>query len=148
VRCDEHNMQRAGCGTLLLMIARAHVLATELYVGGLLGVSARVVLCRSTERAKITLSGIPIGYSPVSGTATFGKGPRADKNVLISEPLATVLRRRFVKISDVHHDKENDLIIVTTKLPLILGTQQIVLQRAKDQDRSLGEDMLAATCND
>lgn len=143
-------MHRIVLTILIVVIAKAHVFGTELYVGGLMGVSARVVLCRGTERAKITLSGLPIGYYPVSGTAMFRDENRvnsANDNVIISEPLATLLRRRFVKIAGVRHDTDNDFIVVTMKLPLILGTQKIVLRRAKDPDDS-STHMLAQTCHD
>ena len=75
----------------------------------------------------------------------FGDGVHSPKSVVIGEPLATVLRRRFVKISDVYHDEAADSIVVTAKLPLVLGTQRIVLTRAIRQPSSV-DDMLVETC--
>lgn len=98
----------------------------ELYVGGMLGVSAKVLLCRESERAQITLSGLPIGGT-VSGNARFGTG--AEEQVVVEEPLAGTLRRRFVKIVEARHDVRSDSVVVVARLPLLLGTQTVTLKR-------------------
>lgn len=104
----------------------------ELYVGGLLGVSARVLLCRESERARITLSGLPIGGT-VSGSARFGRGVGEDP-IVVGEPLAGTLRRRFVKIVEARHDERSDTVVVVARLPLVLGTQTVTLQRYVARD--------------
>lgn len=100
----------------------------ERFVGGMMGVSADVSLCMATQHAEIRLSGIPLG-GILEGTARFTEGEGSD--VLVEEPLRTSLRRRFVKIVDAKFDRETDRVLVTIKLPLLLGTQTIVLTRAK-----------------
>jgi hypothetical protein len=109
----------------------------EVYVGGMLGVSARVVLCRKRENAQITLSGIPVGGT-VSGTARFGRG--SEEKVVVGEPLAGTLRRRFVRIVEAEHKEASDTVVVVARLPLVLGTQTIVLVRASDRDSKLSAE--------
>ena len=109
----------------------------EVYVGGMLGVSARVLLCRKSDNAHITLSGIPVGGT-VSGSARFGNG--SEEKVVVGEPLAGTLRRRFVKIVEAEHKQASDTVVVVARLPLVLGTQTIVLVRASDRDSKLSAE--------
>ena len=95
----------------------------ETFKGGLLGVSAEVVLYREAQFAVISLSGIPVG-GHVSGNAEFG---RDQDDIVIHEPLRGVLRRRFVKIVNAHYDEASGRVLVTARLPLGLGTHTITL---------------------
>ena len=116
---------------------RAAIQEPEVYVGGMLGVSARVVLCRKHQNAQITLSGLPMGGT-ISGHARFGNG--SEDKVVVGEPLAGTLRRRFVKIVEASHDEASDTVVVVARLPLVLGTQKIVLVRATHRDAKLSTD--------
>lgn len=98
----------------------------DVYAGGMLGVSARVVLCRKRGGAHITLSGVPVGGT-VSGMAHFVAD--GDDRVVLGEPLAGTLRRRFVKILAASHNEAADTVVVVARLPFLLGTQTIVLVR-------------------
>jgi hypothetical protein len=100
----------------------------ERFTGGLLGVSADVVLCMQTQHASIELSGIPLGGS-LKGTARFHNGEGSD--VVVDEPLNSALKRRFVKIVGARFDRAEDMVYVTVKLPLLLGTQTISLFRSQ-----------------
>lgn len=98
------------------------------FTGGLMGVSADVTLCEAEQKAVIKLSGLPLGGT-LRGSASFldGEGSR----VVVHEPLKTSLRRRFVRIVATRFDRANDVVEVTVKLPLLLGTQTIRLARAR-----------------
>lgn len=117
--------------------------APELYVGGMLGVSARVLLCRQSERARITLSGVPMGGT-VSGNARFGTG--AEDPIVVEEPLAGTLRRRFVKIVEARHDERSDTVVVVARLPLVLGTQTVTLKRYEARDGRVRAEEDADAC--
>ena len=99
---------------------------TERFVGGLLGVSAKVDLCLLKEYAFISISGIPIG-GKISGTATFSNGEGS--NVVINEPLKTSLSRRLVKIVDARFDRRADVVYVEVHLPFLIGKHTIKLER-------------------
>ena len=100
---------------------------SQRFEGGLLGVSADVVLHRDAKVAVISLSGVPIG-GRVEGKAELGSG---EDDVVIHEPLRGVLARRFVKIVSARHDAATDRVLVTARLPLGLGTHTIVLERKR-----------------
>ena len=100
----------------------------ERFTGGLLGVSADVVLCMRTKHAFIELSGIPLGGS-LKGTARFHSGEGSA--IVVDEPLNSALKRRFVKIVGARFDRAKDMVYVTVQLPLILGTQTISLFRSQ-----------------
>ena len=107
-----------------------------------MGVSAKVELCFVSSTAMVELSGIRLGGS-LSGTAHFVGDEGSE--VSIDEPLASQLRRRFVRIVDVECDRAEDLVRVTVRLPLIPGTQKITLYR-NDQTSEVGclkPDLLA-----
>ena len=117
-----------------------HVLsraANGRFVGGLMGVSADVRLCVGRKTANIELSGIPLGGT-LKGVARFQNGH--DGDVLVDEPLKTQLRRRFVKIVEARYDEDRDKVFVTVKLPLLLGTQTILLGRAEEESGGLFSD--------
>jgi len=107
-----------------------------LFKGGLMGVSARVLLSRDTNSAIVTLSGIPVG-GKVSGKARFGCGGKND--IIIDEPLKSILSRRFVDIVHAHHDKRSDRVHVIATLPLGLGTHTIVLIRSYEKLTNIEE---------
>lgn len=119
-RSDVHALPRAANGR---------------FVGGLLGVSADVRLCVGKKTANIELSGIPLGGT-LKGVARFQNGHYGD--VVVDEPLKTQLRRRFVKIVEARYAEEEDRVFVTVKLPLLLGTQTILLGRAEEKPESVG----------
>jgi len=98
----------------------------ESFAGGLLGVSARVDLDVASKRAHIRLSGLPLGGT-LEGDAEFSDGEGSQ--VVIHEPLRGSLRRRFVRISSAEFNRKTDTVSVVVKLPLLLGTQRIVLYR-------------------
>lgn len=103
----------------------------EVFEGKLMGVRALVVLMRAQKKALITLSGIPIG-GKATGEAAF-EDPSAHEQggVVVSEPLAGVLRRRGVSIVDAAYDKASDTVKVAARLP-IFGVCRIVLSRRPD----------------
>ena len=103
------------------------------FVGGLMGVSAQVRLCVAKKTAVVELSGIPLGGT-LSGTAHFQSGEGSP--VVVDEPLRSQLRRRFVRIVEARYDEDGDKVFVTVKLPLLLGTQTIMLGRAEEQEES------------
>lgn len=109
----------------------------EVYLGGFMGVRARVELCRHSRVAKLELSGAPLGGS-ISGVATFVEGGESDGPVKISEPLATALRRRFISILDASHDPRRDVIVVIARLPLFMGSTRIELARVAAREASQG----------
>ena len=109
----------------------------ERFMGGLMGVSADVTLCMTSQHAEIKLSGLPLGGT-LSGTARFSEGEGSA--VEVGEPLNSQLKRRFVKIVDARFDRAEDRVRVTVRLPLILGTQVIVLYRAKAESLYSGPD--------
>lgn len=105
----------------------------EIFHGKLLGVAATVVLLRSQKKARITLSGIPVG-GKVSGEASFanndnGHSGSGGGSVVVSGPLAGVLRRRGVSMLDAAYDKTSDTVKVAVRLP-IFGRKSITLLRS------------------
>lgn len=103
----------------------------EVFEGKLMGVRALVVLVRAQKKARITLSGVPIG-GKVTGEASF-ENPTAHEQggVVVSEPLAGVLRRRGVSMVDAAYDSASDTVKVAARLP-IFGVRRIVLSRRPD----------------
>lgn len=101
----------------------------ERFVGGLMGVSAEVMLDRVHNRATVSLAGVPVG-GRVSGKAEFGV--RGEEEIVVYEPLKSVLSRRLVKIVCARHDEATNRVFVTVKLPFVLGRHTIVLHRAHD----------------
>ena len=105
----------------------------EHFSGGLLGVKANVALDRRNRRAHIELRGAVFAGS-VSGVARFASNSAADAlasdSVLIEEPLKSALSRRFVSISEAHHDPSRDEVVVTARFPMGIGKHRIVLRRA------------------
>jgi hypothetical protein len=98
------------------------------FVGGILGVSAKVNLCVRNQVAAVELSGLPLGGT-LAGTARFQDG-EGSPVVVVDEPLRSQLRRRFVRIVSARFDEKQDRVYVTVRLPLLLGTQTIPLGRA------------------
>jgi hypothetical protein len=98
----------------------------ERFSGGLLGVSADVVLFTESNHASIKLSGIPLGGS-LAGVARFHE--LGGSTVEIDEPLNSQLQRRFVEIKSARFDSDEDRVYVIVKLPLFIGTRTIVLNR-------------------
>ena len=126
-----------GCGTLgrnavmermKRRLAPVAIPKEEFFAGGLLGVRAEVVLMRHAKKARITLSGIPMGGT-VTGEASFSDAEATESgSLVVSEPLASVLHRRAVRLVSAAYDKASDTVKVTAKLP-IFGTRNIVLAR-------------------
>lgn len=98
----------------------------ELFTGGLLGVSAEVLLCRHLNCAIVSLSGVPLG-GRVSGVARLGTAD-SDK-LIVEEPLKGVLARRLVKLVNATHDELSDQVSVIVDLPFF-GKQTILLTRS------------------
>ena len=104
----------------------------EHFHGGLLGVTADVKLCLSSQRAHITLKGLPLGGT-LAGTARFHNGEGSD--VQIDEPLRGALKRRLVKIVRAEFDRRKDVVFVTVTLPFLLGTHTLALNRNVNSQR-------------
>lgn len=83
---------------------------------------------RHVKTARITLSGIPMGGT-VKGEASFSDAEATESgSLVVSEPLASVLRRRAVRLVSAAYDEASDTVRVTAKLP-VFGTRNIVLAR-------------------
>lgn len=103
----------------------------EWYSGGLMGVGAEVLLDRARMVAHVTLKG-PVFPGMVSGFARFSDPETSDVlggGVSIGEPLRSVLKRRFVSISEARYDALADEVVVRVKLPMALGKHTLRLQR-------------------
>ena len=118
-------------GASINPLPRIALPTSERFVGGLMGVSADVSLCLESQHAVIKLSGIPLG-GRLEGTARFANGEGS--GVVVDEPLRSALRRRFVSIVSARFDRKHDRVYVTVQLPLMLGTQTIMLGRATQRD--------------
>ena len=94
------------------------------YHGSMLGVHARVELQLEEQKAKIRLSGWPVGGT-LEGEASFDE----DHNVMMDDEFACALRRRMVGIVGVepHVDMQSMLVHVT--LPMI-GRRTLRMNRA------------------
>ena len=95
------------------------------YEGTLLGVKANLLLFRKTERAVVTLKGIPLGGC-INGVARFendGFGVELDKE------LEAALRQRHVKIEGVGAFHDYSKVFVIIKLPLGMGRYTMSLDR-------------------
>ena len=95
------------------------------YHGSLLGVSAELMLFRKSERAVVTLKGIPLGGS-ISGVARFQKD---GFNVDLDEDLKVALKRRRVKIEGAGAFHDYSKVWVLIQLPLGLGRHTLSLDR-------------------
>jgi hypothetical protein len=107
-----------------------------------MGVHADVTLCMDTKHASIKLTGMPLGGT-LQGTARFSDGEGS--SVVVDEPLRTSLRRRFVNIVGAEFDREQDSVFVKIKLPFLLGTQTIVMIRARDNGEHVGSSLYFCT---
>jgi len=96
------------------------------YSGGVLGVSAEVLLTRSPPRADITLRGLPVG-----GVMTGGASYDADYRVHLDDDLQRRLARLRVRILSVAPSPAMDRVFVVVQLPLFLGRHNITLQQTK-----------------
>lgn len=113
----------------------------EHFSGSLLGVRADVRLDRRRRRAFIELRGA-VFAGRAAGVARFASGTFAAKsgsdNVVIEEPLRSILARRFVKICRANYDERTDQVEVVARLPVPLGSHRILLSRVAS-DRAPGE---------
>lgn len=101
------------------------------YSGGLLGVGADVLLDRERLVAHITLKG-PVFPGAVSGVARFSDSNTRETlggEVVIGEPLKSVLKHRFVSIGKAYYDSARDTVVVQVRLPMGLGKHTITLNR-------------------
>lgn len=95
------------------------------YHGSLLGVKADITLYPLSERAIITLTGIPLG-GKVTGVAKFGKD---EVSVELDEQLGKALRWRRVKIEAAGAFHDYSKVWVLIQLPLGLGRHTLSLDR-------------------
>jgi hypothetical protein len=103
------------------------------YSGALLGVGADVLLDRKAMRAHITLKG-PVFPGAITGVAQFADSNALNASrgeVVIDEPLKSVLKRRFVSIQQARYDQERDEVVVCVKLPVALGNCWLKLKRVR-----------------
>lgn len=100
-------------------------LQSGVYNGKLLGVNADVVLDTKTSSAQIELRGLPVG-GRVRGIAHF------DANTLdvrLGGRFDALLKTLGVKILKVQPDPSLNSVRLTVKLPVFLGTREVVLIR-------------------
>ena len=119
--------------SMLLLLSLLHAGTTLRYSGGLLGVSADVVLVTDESRAAIRLRGVPIG-GVIEGGATFD----SEHQVVLDEALTMRLRRLRVRVLSVTPSDDLDFVYVRIRLPLFLGTHTISLAKAS----GLGDECL------
>lgn len=119
--------RHGGVGTCRVSGLRAYsVLDKPLrYEGALLGVKADLLLYRKSERAVVTLKGIPIGGS-ISGVARFDKD---GFSVDLDRDLEAALRWRRVKIQGAGAFHDFSKVWVLIQLPLGLGRHTLSLDR-------------------
>jgi hypothetical protein len=94
----------------------------EIFVGGMLGVSATVELNRAHQRASIELCGVPFAGC-IKGEAWF-----APEGVEFDSRLGSALRKRMVSIESVEYVDARDEIDLTARLP-IFGRKRLTLKR-------------------
>jgi hypothetical protein len=92
--------------------------------GSMLGVHARVELLLEERRAKIRLSGLPLGGT-LEGEASFDE----DNNVVMDDEFACALRRRMVAVVGVQPHVDMQSLQVHVTLPL-LGRRTLRMDRA------------------
>ena len=109
---------------------RLFMLQTMQFDGGMMGVKATVLLDRRSESAIINLRGLPVGGS-LSGMAWFKKD---GESVEVETDLYHALARRGVSIVSAGAYKDYSSIWVRVKMPLGMGTIQMVLPRIKTND--------------
>ena len=100
----------------------------EIFVGGMLGVSATVELNRAQQRALIELCGVPFGGC-IKGEAWF-----APEGVEFDSRLGSALRKRMVSIESVEYVDARDEIDLTARLP-IFGKRRLTLKRRQNQNK-------------
>ena len=93
------------------------------YHGSMLGVHARVELLLEEQKAKIRLSGLPVGGT-LEGEASFDE----DHNVVMDDEFACALRRRMVAVVGVEPHVDMQSMQVHVKLPL-LGRRTLRMNR-------------------
>ena len=100
------------------------------FKGGLLGVSAEVLLYRKAEYAVIRLKGVPVGGS-LNGMAWYKKD---GWEVQLDERIAAALKRRMIKIVGVGAFHDYQKLWVLVHFPLGIGRKQIVLERVTTEE--------------
>lgn len=95
---------------------------TQMYIGGLLGVSAHVTLFKSNRSASIHLVGFPVGGS-CHGSATLD----ALGSISITGSLNKMLSRTGMRIVSVDLSVDQKHLWVLAAFPLGLGTRKIEL---------------------
>ena len=100
----------------------------EIFVGGMLGVSATVELNRAQQRASIELCGVPFGGC-VKGEAWF-----APDGVEFDSRLGGALKKRMVSIESVEYVDARDEIDLTARLPFF-GKKRLTLKRRQNQNK-------------
>lgn len=98
------------------------------YAGGMLGVSANVLLFVEEQRAVVRLRGVPIGGT-IAGVAWFksdGLGVELDSD------LERALRRRCVLIASAGARKDLTSMWVKIRLPFGLGRHTLTLVQVTD----------------
>lgn len=107
-------------------LPRMRVIDTPLhYEGGLLGVKAELKLYRHSEKAVITLKGVPLGGT-ITGVAWFDKD---GFNVKLDNDLKKALGWRRVQIEGAGAFHDYSKVWVLLKLPLGLGRHTLSLAR-------------------
>jgi hypothetical protein len=109
------------------------------FEGRLLGVHAQVTLDRAARVAALNLYGIPLG-GHLAGVARFD-GRVGDRDsfgsVVLDEPLARALRKRFVVVTNVHETRDcarGSELVVELRLPLV-GTRRLRLRPVTEASR-------------
>ena len=95
-----------------------------MFTGGLLGVRADVWVCARTERARVTLTGVPGGK--ISGGASYGPG----HHVVLDGDLASRLRRFRVTLLRVAPSDSWDRLEIIVRLPLVPTSCKVTLWRS------------------
>jgi len=95
------------------------------YDGKLLGVKASVILDPSSERAIVSLKGLPVGGS-INGVAKFKQD---GQSVEVDDDMDRALSRRGVSIVNAGAYNDYSYVWVRIKLPMGLGTHRMILPR-------------------
>lgn len=95
-----------------------------LFSGGMLGVSADVWVWQRSERALVTLKGVP-GSNAVCGGASYGPG----SSIVLDDDLAQRLRQLHVRLLSATPSNSWDRLVVSVRLPLVPGCCRVTLWR-------------------
>jgi len=91
---------------------------TRTFVGSLYGVSARVEIDVRTRVAQVRLRGVPVAGT-VEGRGWFSSPTAEEGPVELDPNFAAALRRRRISIVRAALDRDQDVITVVTRVPII-----------------------------